>query len=69
MRGRLEGELELEGVILAVGLGSGWIFGGCGGAVGWCVGFLGLKGACGDWGGRAEALDYFFGLGLVRVFG
>lgn len=45
MRGRLEGELELEGVILAVGLGSGWIFGGCGGALGWCVGFLGLKGA------------------------
>jgi len=40
---RLEGgeALELEGVILAVGLGSGWIFWGCGGAVGWCVGFWG----------------------------
>jgi hypothetical protein len=69
LRGRLEGELELEGVILAVGLGSGWICGGCGGALGWCVGFLGLKGAWWRLGGRAEALDYFFGLGLMRVFG
>ena len=62
MRGRLEGELELEGVILAVGLGSGWIFGGGGGALGWCVGFLGLKGACGDWGGGLKPWTTFLGL-------